>query len=440
MGGRRLLLDGSSAHRSNLLSATLNIDQGTPFTFDALGYDLMCMPVTSDDDSRRPSLCLVTAVPVTCNAFLGAHVAALSPHAGVTLVHSGLPEDLRPEIRALARSIRVRIRREISPWSDLRAMFALWRLFRRERFELVHSVTPKAGLLTAIAARLAGVPVRLHWFTGQVWATRRGAMRWLLRALDRIVAASSTCCLVDSPSQRDFLLSQGVGCSDRLRVLASGSVNGVDARRFRPDSDARGRIRASLGVPEGAVMALFVGRLGSEKGVPELARAFAVAARACPNLHLALVGPDEEGLEADLRRDTREMQDRVHVCGATREPEAFMAAADFLVLPSHREGFGSVVIEAAACGLPAVATRIYGLSDAVEDGRTGTLVPPYDEVALSEAIRRMAQDAEARRSMGDAALQRAREEFPQERLTSALLELYAQLLGRRMDDPARSAA
>ena len=112
-------------------------------------------------------------------------------------------------------------------------------------------------------------------------------------------------------------------------------------------------------------MALFVGRLGSEKGVPELARAFAVAAHACPNLHLALVGPDEEGLEADLRRDTREMQDRVHVCGATREPEAFMAAADFLVLPSHREGFGSVVIEAAACGLPAVATRIYGLSDAV---------------------------------------------------------------------------
>jgi glycosyltransferase involved in cell wall biosynthesis len=379
----------------------------------------------------HPRFCIVTAVPVTCNAFLRGHVAELARRGQVTLVHSGVADDLAPDLRARARSVRIDIPRAIHPWRDLRALWSLWRFLRRERFDLVQSVTPKAGLLAALAARLARVPVRLHWFTGQVWATRSGPMRRLLRSMDRLIAACSTHCLVDSPSQREFLLDEGVGQPSSLSVLADGSVNGVDVSRFRPDDLARRRVRGSLGLADDARLALFVGRLGREKGVPELARAFAAAARDCDRLHLALVGPDEESLVDLTRAVASALGDRLHVCGSTAEPEHFMAAADFLVLPSHREGFGSVVIEAAACGLPTIGTRIYGLTDAIEDGDTGILVPVGDQRALAEALRRMASDDDMRHRMGQAALRRATDRFTQRRLTDALLDLYARLLGPR---------
>ena len=273
---------------------------------------------------------------------------------------------------------------------------------------------------------MARVPVRTHTFTGQVWATRSGAARVFLKALDRLTATLSTMVLADSASQRDFLVAEGVMDADRIRVLGHGSFNGVDGMRFRPDEEARRRVRSQRAVPPDAVVFLYLGRLARDKGLLDLARAFA----GLESAWLMLVGPDEDGIERDIRDACGASAGRLRILGHTAQPEQFMAAADVFVLPSHREGFGSVILEAAAAAVPAVGTRIYGITDAVVDGKTGFLVPVRDSASLAARMRQLAADAPLREEMGRAARERALRDFRTEDLTRALLAYYEDLLGK----------
>lgn len=313
--------------------------------------------------------------------------------------------------------------REIAPLRDLVALWRLWRLFRRERPDVVHSVTPKAGLLAMTAARLAGVPRRMHTFTGQVWATRTGVMRRLLRAVDRFFAGSATQVLADSPSQREFMASEGVAAAGRIRVLGEGSICGVDTDRFRPDAQARREVRSRMGIAPDAPMLLYVGRLHPDKGLAELGDAFGQLAAAHADLHLVLAGPDEGGL-ALVQRTAGTAASRLHAVGLTAQPEHYMAAADVFCLPSYREGFGLSLLEAASAGLPSVATRIYGITDAVEEGATGLLVPAGDSAALAAAIDRLLRDAPLRLALAAAARERALSRFSREAMMRHWLALY----------------
>jgi glycosyltransferase involved in cell wall biosynthesis len=345
-------------------------------------------------------VCFVVSSPLTVRAFLAAHIARLAKEFDVTVIANA---DRLP-IEG-ARFIPAPIERPISPLRDLRALAKLVGIFRRERFDLVHSVTPKAGLLAMLAARLAGVPARLHTFTGQVWATRTGFARSFLRRMDRLIAASATHVLVDSRSQRDFLIAQGVVGAKKSAVLANGSICGVDGDRFRP----RAAMKAA-----GEVVFLFVGRLAKDKGVLDLIDAFSRLGN--PLARLVLVGPDEERLARSL--------ERVTWVGGTDRVEDYMAAADVFCLPSYREGFGQVAIEASACGLPVIASRIYGLTDAVADGETGLLHAPGDVAALARHMATLLAQPELRRRMGDAGRERALRDFSTERVSQALLDFY----------------
>ena len=321
------------------------------------------------------------------------------------------------------------IKRQIRLVDDLKALWLLWRFFRREKFDLIHSVSPKAGLLSVTAGWLARTPNRLHTFTGQVWATRSGIVRVVLKLMDRLIAIFSTTILVDSPSQRDFLVQQGVVRPIDSLVLEKGSISGVDVERFHPDAKWRTTIRKELGVNDSAFLVLFVGRLKRDKGVIELVDAFVRLRQKRADALLVMVGPDEEGLQKVLSDEMGDNADSVHFIPFTKVPEHYMAAADLLVLPSYREGFGTVVIEAAACGVPAVASRIYGLSDAVEEGESGLLCEVYSVESLAEAMEKMALDEVLRMRYGQQALKRAREHFSQQHLTDVLLTLYAKFLG-----------
>jgi len=395
----------------------------------ACGYQLLRVPAPRAQQTI-PEVCLVAAVPLTLTAFMAPHVRALSEHYGVTLVSSGPPEAVAPLLDGRAAYEQVPIQRDIAPFRDLRALWLLWRLFRRKQFTAVHSITPKAGLLAMIAGRLSGVPVRVHWFTGQIWATRTGAARWLLQSLDRLLVRCATDLLADSPSQRQFLVSQGIVREGQVTVLEQGSVSGVDRQRFHPDAAARAATRAELSIPDAAVVLLFVGRVTRDKGVLDLAVAFAEAARACPTLYLIVVGSDEQGLIGRVRTIVGEVGDRFRFVDFSPEPERFMAAADVFVLPSYREGFGSSVIEAAACEVPAIGTRVYGLTDAIQEGVSGVLVPVADPPALTQAIVSLARDAEARTTMGQRARRRVEACFDQERLAAALVQFYRTLTRR----------
>lgn len=314
------------------------------------------------------------------------------------------------------------IKRRIAPWHDLVTLIQLARFFVRNRPDAVHSFGPKAGLLTALAAWIARVPVRIHTFTGQVWITRKGLMRHILRAADKLIAALNTHLLVDSLSQRDMLVENGVVEPERCKVLASGSVSGVDTSRFRADPAARAELRSALGIPADAVIFLFLGRITRDKGVLDLARAFNAASVEFG--YVIFVGPDEDRLQREVERLCESRLTRLRFTAYTTAPERYLAAADVLCLPSYREGFGSSIIEAAAVGLPAIASSIYGITDAIIDGETGLLHPPGAVDEIAACLTRLAADHALRAKLGGAARQRVLSEFSQARVMSAVLAFY----------------
>ncbi len=371
-------------------------------------------------------ICFVLTTPFALNAFVAPVIRVLLARGDkVTVVVNAKAGPIAADMLGTIEIVDLHIARAISPLRDLLSLFALFRLFCDRRFDIVHSVTPKAGLLAMMAAWLAGIPLRIHTFTGQVWATRSGAMRWLLRSLDGLLAACASALLVDSVSQRDFLVEQKVVAPGRLNVLCNGSVAGVDTVRFAPQQHRRDEVRASLGVPVGALVLLYIGRMHAEKGVLELAEAFALLAPEHLELHLLLVGPDEGVLQPALAL-LGAYQDRAHAVGLTSEPQNYMAAADIFCLASHREGFGLSLIEAAATGLPCVASRIYGLTDAVVEGVTGLLVPVKDADALAAALRLLADQPLLRQKMGKNGRARAEKDFSQKAVVDAWLNFYQQ--------------
>lgn len=374
---------------------------------------------------KRKMLCFVTATPMTVRAFLNSHLEYLSERYEIYVITncSGLAQ---PET-SYVTYINVAIAREISLLGDLRALFALLALFRSHRFDAIHSVTPKAGLLAMLAGWLTRTPVRVHWYTGQVWVNCTGVRRVLLKGADWLIGALASNLLVDSPSQKDFLVAEGVCSTKRAEVIGDGSICGVDGDRFKPNPLARDQIRLKHGIPKDAPLILFLGRLNKDKGLCDIAEAM-LSLNACfDELHWLVVGPDEGGMAAHVSAKVGAFADRVHIQGITHEPETYMAAADIFCLPSYREGFGNSVLEAAAVGIPTVATRIYGLTDAVEDGVTGLLVNPGDSEDLAKNLRLLLEDVSLRHEMGEAARKRALELFSQERIVKGLGQFYARV-------------
>lgn len=371
---------------------------------------------------RRSRVCVVATTPLSIHFFFKPHLVGLAERADVTLVVNPDNDSYIPPLNLPIRTIPANIIRPPAPMSDLRALIQLFRIFRRERFDLVWATAPKAGLLAMVAARLARVSTRVYVFQGEVWASRKGLWRWLLKAMDRVTAHAATHLLAVSKSERQFLEGESVVPKGKVCVLGAGSISGVDLNRYRPDPDQRASMRLALGIPDEAVVALFVGRLVADKGIFDLAEAFRITAGERPNLWLLLVGPDEDNMAGQILDALGGVQSRSRMVGFSTEPEKYMMAADFICLPSHREGFGMVIIEAGAVGIPAIGSRIYGISDAIRDGETGELVEMGNALALSEAISRFADDQILRASLGEAARQHVVANFARDQVVGRYLD------------------
>ncbi|WP_276522370.1 glycosyltransferase family 4 protein [Kallotenue papyrolyticum] len=330
----------------------------------------------------------------------------------------------------------VEMARRITPLQDLVAIARLWRRLRAIRPHIVHAHTPKAGLLGMIAAWLARVPVRIYHIHGLPLMTASGHKRWLLRWSEKISCWLAQQVLCVSHSIRDVAIAETLCPAAKIKVLLGGSINGVDAQgRFSPasmDAPARRAARESLGIPHDALVIGFIGRVVRDKGVEELVAAWRLIRDQFPTLHLIVAGPFEPydpvspEAEATLRRDPR-----IHLTGWVDDTLSIHASIDILALPTYREGFPVVPLEAAAMAVPVVATRIPGCIDAVQDGVTGTLVPVGDVAALAEAIRSYILDPDLRRQHGRAGRERVLREFQQEAIWEATLQEYLRLLRRR---------
>lgn len=372
----------------------------------------------------------VTTVPFFLYNHLRGQISA-TVEAGheVVLVSSDGPEVAWLKEMPGIRFVQIEIPRKISPFRDLRALWQLYLLFRRERFDIVHSATPKAGMLCAMAGYLARIPVRLHTFTGQAWAELHGIMRAVAKAGDKVTAMLDTRCYADSFSQRDFIASEGIVAKEGIRVLGAGSLAGVDLSRFSPAAwvGSREAVMQEMNVPPDHKIITFIGRITRDKGIEELVAAFELLQQEGQRCSLLLVGPDEQKDGESTSRVSLSAIPNIHWLGYCPQPERYLAATDIFCLPSYREGFGNVVIEAAAMGVPTVGTDIVGLSDAIVDGETGTLVPPKDSNALARALRCLLEDDELQKVMGKNAYSRTIDLFDAKKVNAAVLEEYQRL-------------
>jgi glycosyltransferase involved in cell wall biosynthesis len=358
-------------------------------------------PLSIGDD-ERPLIVLGITNPETC-LVLAERVRALKA-AGFRVVLISGPGPLLDCIAA-QESIEARaipIQREIALLDDLQSLWRLCRTLNCLRPHLTEFSTPKAGLLGSLAAWLCGVPVRVYMLRGLRLETLCGFKRRILLAAERIASACSHHVVCNSESLRAKVLDLGLTSAAKLKLIGDGSSHGVDVERFCPGPD---EIRDRHGIPGDVPVIGFVGRLTRDKGVPELIDAFEMVLDAVPAARLLLVGwfdESEDGLSDELR-DRIDTHPRIIRTGFVRDTAPYYKAMDVMVLPTWREGFPNVVLEAAATGIPVVTTLSTGSRDAVLPEVTGLLVPAGYPEAISEAILRLIRNPDLRQRMGRAA-------------------------------------
>ena len=362
----------------------------------------------------------------------GFDVTVLSPER-----RNGEWEAARPEG---VRIIEVPMEREIAPLRDLASLWRLCQIMRTLCPAVTNVGTPKAGLLGGFAAWLNRVPCRFYTLHGLRFETTKGLRRRLLVYAERLACRFAHRVICVSQSVREKAIASGLTRRERTVVFGSGSCNGVDAARFSPTSEIMrraGELRRNLGIPAQAPILLFVGRLTSDKGIPELMEAFLRLRNQFLDLRLLLVGcfEDEDPLPIDTRR-CLETHSHVVFAGAVENTAPYYAMADVLVLPSHREGLPTVVLEAQAAGKPVVGASATGIVDLIVDGETGLLFPVGDVAALVEALARMITDKTLAGELGHAGQERVKREFRQQQIWEALYREYIRLLkSRNMSTP-----
>jgi len=328
--------------------------------------------------------------------------------------------------------IEVPMERKIAPLRDLISLWRVWRIMRALRPAVTNVGTPKAGLLGGFAAWLNRVPCRFYTLHGLRFETTNGLKRLLLICMERLACVFAHRVVCVSHSVREKAITAKLTRRERTLVFGSGSCNGLDASLFAPNPKLMERaaaLRRQLRIPERAAVVLFVGRLTRDKGIPELVEAFMRLDKKFPNLRLMLVGcfETEDPLPAKTRRQL-ERHRGIIFAGAVQDIASYYAAADIVVLPSHREGLPTVILEAQAAGRPVVGAAATGVVDLVTDGETGLLFPVGDSAALSKAIARLLTDQVLVRKLEAAGQERVRHKFQQEPIWDALYRAYMQVL------------
>lgn len=374
---------------------------------------------------KREKLIRMTAHSQTLGLLKG-QLAFLQQYMDVVLVAKNTGN-----LRTLAEGEGVEYRdidmhREISPVNDLRSLFRLIRLFRSERPDIVHANTPKGALLGLLAAKLAGVPKRVYNVNGLRFETATGNLRRLLIAMEKIACACATKVVPQSNGVADVIRREHI-TRKPLKVILNGSGNGVDTAYFDPEN---AEVRAAAeSIRKPGINFLFIGRLVGDKGVNELVEAFDRLSRENPDAVLHLVGPREEKLDpiTEKTAETIASNDRIIEYGRQSDVRPYLAASDVFILPSYREGFPNVVLEAGAMGLPCIVSDVNGATDAIHEGVNGLIIPKRDSDALLDAMRQLADDAALRQSMASVARRLVREHFNRPDVWKATLEMYRNL-------------
>ena len=372
-------------------------------------------------------------VPLSLDIFCRGLLRELSEEYQIVVVSSPLPELDSIARREGVRTLAVPMQRKIAPLRDLASLIRMALVFRKEKPDMVHSITPKAGLLSMVAAWLTRVPVRVHTFTGLVFPYVKGVKRPLLWFTDHLTAACATHVIPEGEGVKNDLLSHGV-THKSLKVLGNGNMRGVDLSYYQRTADVLEKasaLRRQFGISGSDFVFLFVGRLDHDKGLDELLRAFNRLASEGAAVHLLLAGAEDPDGKP-LAESTRQLMDSlpgIHVSdGWLEDVRPWYAAADALVHPSYREGFPNVVIEAGAMELASIVTDINGSREIIREDENGVIIRSHDEAALYEAMKAFIQHPDKVYRMASLARAQVADRYEQSYVRQCLKNFYHTVL------------
>jgi len=381
--------------------------------------------------SEKARICILTTIPGSIRAFYKGQIEAfINAGFNVTVVSSD-DSKIKGELPEAVTFMPMPFSRSVSPFRDLKVLFSLWRLFRKKHFDIVQYSTPKASLLGSIASFLACVKIRIYILWGLYYMGQSGLKRKIFKSFEKLICALSTNIIPIAHQMVDFALLEGLGCRNKYEVMLTGSACGVDLVLFQPEKwiNYRGEIRNELNIPDTGVVIGTVARLTGDKGINELVQAFGKLADDDSQIYLLLVGYREE---TDRLSTTTENiisnNPNIRYVGWKDNPLPYYSAMDIFCLPTYREGFGEVNLEAQAMGLPVVSTNVIGPSESIEDGVTGFLVESRNTEALVEPLRKLVYNPELRSKMGKLGIERVKQLFGRKDMIKAVLEHRINLL------------
>ncbi|MBH2024461.1 MAG: glycosyltransferase family 4 protein [Flavobacteriales bacterium] len=420
----------------------------------------------------------ITTIPISLDKLLGKQLSFISQYYQVIAVSADQPELQRVAEKYGVAHHHVEMTRAITPFQDLAAVWKLYRFLKKEKPEIVHSHTPKAGLVGMMAAYFAGVPVRMHTVAGLPLLEAKGLKRQVLNLVEKVTYAFATKVYPNSFAMRDLIIREGFCAPGKLKVLGNGSSNGIDTDYFSPSAVpavTTTALRAELGISDDDFVFIFVGRLVGDKGINELVEAFGkvkvkgfcsakeVASppvedrndrvevegkakvevegkveaegkvedegdigRHGRNVKLLLVGPLEEELDALLPKTLEAIEKHPGIIsvGYQDDVRPYFALASALAFPSYREGFPNVVLQAGAMELPSIVTDINGCNEIIEEGKNGMIIPVKNSTALQQAMERMLGNPDEYRFMKGNARPLIESRYRQEVVWQALLDEY----------------
>lgn len=416
----------------------------------------------------KPKLIRTSTIALSLNVLLKGQLCFLQNHYNVVAV-SGYDEDLKEvAVRETVHVHAIEMQRQISPLKDLISLIKLYLYFKKEKPQIVHSITPKAGLLSMIAAKYAGVPVRMHTFTGLVFPSKKGIMQRILILMDQLLCWHATNVFPEGQGVKNDLLSYKI-TTKPLKIIANGNVNGIDVDYFSVNQvsfEQQNKLKNELGILPNDFVFIFVGRLVGDKGINELVEAFGrfgevenrglgdgemgrwgeremrrlgewensrredmEDGRGSYNCKLLLVGPLESELDPLLPETLKSIEENPDIIfvGFQNDVRPYFAIADTLVFPSYREGFPNVVLQAGAMGLPSIVSDINGCNEIIINGNNGLIIPVKNTGAVFEAMKKYLIDKQVYQLHKKNARNRIAENYEQSVVWNAILNEYKSL-------------
>ena len=375
----------------------------------------------------------ITTVPEALRVLLRGQLKFMSAHFEVIGVAADEPLLAKVEEEQQIRTEGINMTRKITPFADLKSIWSLYKFFKKEKPVIVHTHTPKAGLVGMIAARMAGVPVRMHTVAGLPLMVASGVKRTVLEIVEKVTYTFATKVYPNSFRQAEFIVENKFTNSSKIKVIGNGSSNGIDTTYFDPQliaEESKAALKKQMQLTSTDIVLCFVGRIVSDKGIAELVASFVEINKQNSNVKLVLVGPFESHLDP-LDAETMK-QIKQHACikwiDFQDDVRPYLAITDVFVFPSYREGFPNVVMQAGAMNLPCIVTDINGCNEIIEQGKNGLIIPAQDKVNLKKAIERLVYDKALRKNLQSNAREMIVTRYEQKLVWNLILQEYKEML------------